>query len=284
MTYSNQVKTVFLVSTLIAFFVAIGYLIGNKSGMIIALIIGLAFNFFSYWFSDKIVLAMYQAKELPKTDKVYNFVKELSNIAKIPMPKVYIVNTQTPNAFATGRNPSNSAVAVTSGILDILTDDELKGVLAHELSHIKHRDTLIQTLVVAIVSAVSVIANMLQWALIFGGFSRDGDDTGFAEMAGSLIVIILAPIVATIIQLAISRRREFMADEGAAKIHNPISLIGALDKLEKGVHKNPFTDNSKSQTSSMFIVNPFSANSIAKLFSTHPSTKDRIKKLKEFKK
>ncbi len=282
MVFANQLKTVVLLSALVGFFMWIGYLLGGYSGLIIAFIISMIFNFFTYWYSDKIVLKMYGAKKVSKNSNLYHIVRELSHRAKLPVPKVYIIPIETPNAFATGRNYKNSAVAVTEGLLSILNENELKGVIAHELSHIKNRDTLIQTFVVTVASAISMIANILQWALIFG-IGRDEDD-GLPSLISSLLIIILAPIIAAIIQFAISRSREYMADEGSARItHNPDFLISALVKLEKGVKVHPFTDPTKSQTSSLFIINPFSGRSLFKLFSTHPSTKDRIKRLKKLK-
>lgn len=282
MVIKNQVKTVFLLTSLIGILGLIGYGIAGPAGVTIALIIGLLFNFFTYWFSDKIVLKMYKAQELSPQHHVSQMVKELAHRAKIPTPKAYIMSSATPNAFATGRNPKHSVVAVTTGLLETLDEEEVKGVIAHELSHIKHRDTLIQTIVVTIATAVSLIANILQWTLIFGGFGDE--EGGIGELAGSLVIIILAPIIATLIQLGISRSREYLADEGSARIlKNQQPLISGLQKLEKGVHKHPFKSSSNSQTSSLFIVNPFSAKGLSNLFSTHPSTEDRIRKLRELK-
>jgi len=279
MGFDNSIKTVALLTTLIAILMGIGYIIGSYTGVIIAFLFGMLFNFFSYWYSDKIVLSMYNAKKVSKDSKIYQIVKELATNYNLPTPKVYIVNSANPNAFATGRNPKHSAVAVTTGLLNLLDENEIKGVIGHELSHIKHRDTLIQTITVGIATTISMIANMLQWALIFG-ISRDNDN-GLDELIGSLLIIILAPLIATLIQLAISRNREYLADEGSAKLlHNPDYLISALRKLETGAREYPITNPSLSTTSSLFIVNPFRGRSLFKLFMTHPTTKERIKRLK----
>ncbi|MFW6286147.1 MAG: zinc metalloprotease HtpX [Nanoarchaeota archaeon] len=278
----NQLKTTFLLGMLAALFMGIGFIIGSRVGLIIGFTIAMLINFGSYWFSDKIVLKMYKAQPAPKDHKLYIIVKELSRRAKIPMPKVYIIQAPSPNAFATGRNPKNSAVAATQSLMDMLSDEEVEGVMAHELSHIKHKDTLIQTIAVGIASAISMVASMLQWALIFG---MGGDeDNGVGGLVGSLIIIILTPIIATLIQLAISRSREFMADEGAVKmIKTPMPLIHALQKLEQAALKPHRINNTQSPTASLFIVNPFRGSAIANLFSTHPSTQKRVERMKKIK-
>lgn len=281
----NRIKTTFLLALMAGLFIGIGFLIGNQTGMIIGFAIAMIFNFGSYWFSDKIVLKMYKAKEVSKEHKLYLMVKDLARIAKIPMPKVYTITAPSPNAFATGRNYKNSAVAATESLLQIMSDEEAKAVMAHELSHIKHRDTLIQTIAVGIASAISMIANMLQWAIIFG-MGRGEEDNGLGGIAGSLAIIILTPLIATIIQLAISRQREYLADAGAAQIMKTAQpMIMALQKLESHINPNATKHASPSAapTESLFIINPFKGSSIFKMFSTHPSTKDRIAALKRLK-
>ncbi len=276
----NRIKTTILVVALISLFMGIGYIIGNKVGLLIAFIIGMSLNFFSYWYSDKIILSLYHAKPLPNNHYVSRTIKDLAIRAGLPIPKAYIIETSTPNAFATGRDPRHSAIAVTTGLLELLDEDEIKGVIGHELMHIKHRDTLLQTIVIGITSAISLIANILQWSLIFGA---NEEENSAADIIVTLLIILLAPILATLIQLAISRNREFMADEGSARIlHNSSYLIRALEKLEKGVISRPLTDTTKIHTSSLFIVNPF-RGSFSSLFSTHPPTKERIRRLKRLR-
>jgi heat shock protein HtpX len=278
----NQLKTTFLLGMLAALFMAIGFIIGSTIGLIIGFVIAMAINFGSYWFSDKIVLKMYKANPVTKDHELYQIVQNLSRKAKMPMPKVYLINAPSPNAFATGRNPKNSAVAATQSLLDILSKDEIEGVMAHELSHIKHRDTLIQTIAVGIASAISMIASILQWSLIFGMGSDDED--GLSSIAGMLLIIILTPIIATLIQLSISRSREFLADEGSVKlVKTPQPLINALQKLEASASKPHKYNQTQTPTSSLFIINPFKGSSLANLFSTHPSTKQRIEKMKQIK-
>jgi heat shock protein HtpX len=275
----NQLKTTFLLSMLAALFMSIGFLIGSTTGLIIGFTIAILINFGSYWYSDKIVLKIYKAKPVSKEHKLYQIVKELANRINMPIPKVYIIEAHSPNAFATGRNPKNAAVAATQSLLDMLSDEEVKAVMAHELYHIKHRDTLIQTIAVGIASAIALIANMMQWALIFG---MGGDDDGFGNIAGMIFIIILTPIIATLIQLAISRSREFMADEGATKLlKTPQPLINSLQKLENAAQKSQNYQQTKTPTSSLFIINPFKGSTLANLFSTHPSTKKRIERMKK---
>lgn len=272
----SQIKTVLLLGILSGLMLACGAVLGGKQGLIIGLVFALAINVVSYFFSDKLVLSIYRAKEADpiKYNYLYEIVDEVTRRAGMPKPKVYIVPTATPNAFATGRNPSKAIVACTEGILQLLTKDELRGVIAHEISHIKNRDMLVTTIAVIIATAISYLANMAQFAAIFG--SRD--DEGRSSLS-ILLLAILTPIIATIIQLAISRTREFLADEtGARIIKDSHSLANALRKLELGVRKNPFT-TSPQTTSSLFIVNPFSAKGFVTLFSTHPKTEDRIERL-----
>jgi len=277
----NRIKTYFLLGLLSIIFILIGSFFG-KQGMIIALILALGLNWFSYFFSDKLVLAMYRAKEVPENayPQLHRIVEELAVKGKIPKPKIYIIPSATPNAFATGRDPNHAAVAVTEGIMEILDENELKGVLGHELSHIKHRDILIATVAATIAAAITFIANMLRWAAFFGGIGGDDDREGnILGLAGIILFAILAPIAAMIIQLAISRSREYLADEGGAELcGNPLYLANALKKLSEGVKRIPMKTSNPS-TSHLFIVNPFSGKSLINLFSTHPPTEERIKRL-----
>lgn len=275
----NTLKTVFLMTLIMVLFLFAGYLLGGRTGMTIALIFSLVMNFGSYWFSDKIVLKMYRAQEVTNENapKFYNLVKELSQKASLPMPKVYIINDQTPNAFATGRNPQNAAVAATTGILQGLNNEELGGVIAHELSHIKNRDILTGTIAATLVGTITYLAQMAGWAAMFSGGRSNDDERGGG--ISSLVLMILAPIAATLIQLAISRSREFAADEGAANITgNPLSLASALGKISR-VNQIKAVDHVNPSTAHMFIVNPLKGGGIAKLFSTHPPVEERIKRL-----
>jgi len=276
----NQVKTIILLGVLTALMLWFGSMWG-RGGLIIALAFVLLMNFFTYFFSDKIVLKMYRAKEVKEHDapELYKMVKEVSHYANIPMPKVYIMPSDTPNAFATGRNPKHSAVACTRGIMNLLTKDELKGVIAHEISHIKNRDTLIMVIASTIAGVISYLAFMAKWAAIFGGFGgRDNDNSNAISM---LALAIITPLIAMIIQLAISRSREYMADESGAKlIHNPEALASALEKLDAGVKHVPMR-NGNQATSSLFIVNPFRGSAILSLLSTHPPLKERVKRLRK---
>ncbi|AFN74852.1 Heat shock protein HtpX [Melioribacter roseus P3M-2] len=276
----NGFKTAALMAVMMVLFLFVGNLLGGQAGMTIAFVFSLLLNFGSYWFSDKIVLSMYRAKEVSRAEYpvLYRIVENLASKANLPMPKVYVIDSQTPNAFATGRNPEHSAVAVTTGIMNILSEDELEGVIAHELTHIKNRDILVGTIAATLVGTITLIARMAGWAAMFGG-SRNDDRDGniFYELA----LIIIAPIAAMLIQLAISRSREFMADEGGALISgNPMGLASALDKLSKANEVIPMR-TAKESTAHMFIVSPLSGKSFAKLFSTHPPIEERIKRLKE---
>lgn len=267
-------RTTILLATLTGVFLAVGFLLAGIGGMTIALVMAVLLNFFSYWFSDKIVLAMYKAK--PFQDREINHIVEnLSKKAGVPKPKVYIINEKIPNAFATGRGPGSSALAVTSGLVQRLNKDEIEAVLAHEIAHIKNRDVLVSTMAATIAGAISYLAQ-LAW---FGAFSRD--DRG----SGSLILLpllLLAPIAAMMIHLAISRGREFGADyTGALISKKPLSLASALEKITNIVYESPLRGNSA--TSHLWIVNPFTADSFAALFSTHPPLNERIKRLKEMK-
>lgn len=275
----NQLKTALLLGTLTGLLVIIGGALGGQNGMIIAFIIAVAMNFFSYWFSDKIVLGIYRAKELTESDepRLFLIIRKLTTAAGLPMPRVYLVPNRTPNAFATGRNPEHSAVAVTEGLLDMLNDEEIEGVLGHELSHVRHRDILIGSISATIAGAIILLARMAMFAGIFGGFGdRDRNNNLFVM----LLFAVLAPIAASIIQLAISRSREFYADEGSAGLTgNPNGLISALKKLEESNKRMPMQANPS--TAHMFIVAPFLGKGMASLFSTHPPTDARIDRLEK---
>ncbi|OHE58595.1 MAG: protease HtpX [Thermodesulfovibrio sp. RBG_19FT_COMBO_42_12] len=274
----NNIKTLFLLVTLTLILIWAGAAMGGKQGMTIALIFALGMNFFAYWFSDKIVLKMYRAREVTESEApdLYRIVRRLAQKAEIPMPKVYIMDQEQPNAFATGRNPKHAAVAVTTGIMRILSQEELQGVIGHELAHVKHRDILISTIAATIAGAISYLATMAQWAMIFGGHRGD-DDEGGSPIA-ALVMMIIGPIAALIIQMAISRSREYAADEDGARLAgNPRYLSGALKKLNMASRKIPM--NANPATSHMFIVNPLSGGGIAKLFSTHPPIEERISRL-----
>lgn len=274
----NYIKTFFLLVTLTLILVWAGAAIGGKQGMTIALIFALSMNFFAYWFSDKIVLKMYGAKEVSESEKpeLYGIVRRLAQKAEIPMPKVYIMEQEQPNAFATGRNPNHAAVAVTTGIMRILSQEELQGVIGHELAHVKHRDILISTIAATIAGAISFLAQMAQWAMIFGG-QRGNDDEGGSPIA-AIAMMIVGPIAALIIQMAISRSREYAADaDGARLTGNPRYLSAALRKLHSASQKIHMDANPA--TSHMFIVNPLSGGGILKLFSTHPPIEERISRL-----
>lgn len=279
----NTMKTTFLMALLMVLAVGIGYALGGQGGMVIAFVFALGMNFFSYWFSDKIVLKMYKAQEVTEAQqpRLYNMVRELSQRAQIPMPKVYIVPNDTPNAFATGRNPEHAAVAVTQGIMRILSEPELRGVIGHELAHIKHRDILIGTIAAVFAGAISMLAHMAQFAAIFGG-GRSDNDRGGSPIA-IIAMAIIAPIAAMMIQMAISRSREYVADAGGAKFHgNPNDLANALRKLHSASQKVPM--NASPATAHMFIVNPlFGRGGITSLFSTHPPMEERVKRLEQMR-
>ncbi len=274
----NSLKTVFLMTLMMVLFLFVGNLLGGKGGMTIALIFSLAMNFGSYWFSDKIVLGMYRAKPVTREQepRLYSVVDQLSRNAGLPIPKIYVIDDPTPNAFATGRNPQHAAVAATSGILRILNDQELSGVMAHELAHVKHRDILIGTIAATVVGTITYIAQMAGWAAMFG--RSDDEDRGGLS---SLFLMILAPIAATLLQMAVSRSREFMADAGGAQIsHNPLALASALGKLSQANQIKP-VNNSGPATAHMFIVNPLHGGGVMKLFSTHPLVEERIARLRD---
>jgi heat shock protein HtpX len=280
---SNTLKTAFLMTILTVLFIAIGGLIGGRGGVIMAFGFAMVMNFFSYWYSHKIVLAMYRAKEVTEAEApaLYRIVRNLATRGNLPMPKVYIMNNPTPNAFATGRNPEHGVVAVTTGIMDLLDEEELSGVIAHELAHIHGRDILIGTIAATFAGAIMMLADWARFAAMFGGFSSDdeegGNPLGFVVV---IVVSILAPIAAMLVQMAISRTREYKADErGANLCGNPMALASALNKISGGVEHVPM-DNAKPATAHMFIMNPLSGRSMLSLFSTHPPVEKRIEKLK----
>ena len=280
----NTLKTTLLLGLLTCLLVVAGAAIGGRSGMTVALLMAGVMNFVSYWFSDKIVLAMYGAKEVSETDypDFYGIVRQLAIQGGIPMPKVYLMESDTPNAFATGRNPEHAAVAATTGILRILSREELLGVMAHELSHVKNRDILISSIAATIAGAVTYLAHMAQWAAMFGG-GRDSDDEGGGSgLFGMFLMAVLAPLAAMLIQMAISRSREYEADRGGAEISgNPLYLAAALRKLELANQQIPM--NANPATAHMFIVNPLSAGGMRALFSTHPPLEERIRRLEEMR-
>ncbi|MFA6055848.1 MAG: zinc metalloprotease HtpX [Thermodesulfovibrionales bacterium] len=274
----NNIKTMLLLVMLTLIFITAGAAMGGKNGMTIGLVFALGMNLFSYWFSDKIVLKMYRAREVSEAEapELYGVVRRLAQKAEIPMPRVYIINEDQPNAFATGRNPNHAAVAVTTGIMRLLSHEELMGVIGHELAHVKHRDILIGTIAATFAGAISYLAQMAQWAMIFGG-NRGDDDEGGSPVA-AIVMMIVGPIAAMIVQMAISRSREYVADEGGASISgNPRYLSGALRKLDSASKKIPMDANPA--TSHMFIVSPLSGGGILKLFSTHPPIEERIARL-----
>ena len=277
----NRLKTTFLLTCLTLLLVAMGSAIGGQSGMIFAFFMAAAMNFFSYWYSDKIVLKMYNAQEVGEADhpQFYGMVRRLAQQAGLPMPKVYLIPSDSPNAFATGRNPQNAAVAATAGIMRILSPEELEGVMAHELAHVQNRDTLISTLAATFAGAISMLGSMLQWAAIFGGGRRDEEGEGGGGLIGGLALAIIAPMAAMLIQMAVSRSREYLADERGAQIcGRPLALAGALNKLQQASHMLPMQE-AKPATAHLFIVNPLSGSSLAKLFSTHPPMEERIARL-----
>ena len=278
----NTAKTMLLMVTLTLMLIFIGGLIGGKSGMTMALVMAFVMNFITYWFSDKIVRKMYGAQQVSEADapELHAMVRRLAQKAGLPMPKVYIMDQDQPNAFATGRNPEHGAVAVTTGIMRILSREELEGVLAHELAHIKHRDILVGTVAATIAGAISYLAQMAQWAMIFGG--RSSDEESGSNPIAALVMMIVGPIAAMMVQMAISRSREYGADAGGAEISgNPLHLAGALRKLQIASQRIPMDANPA--TSHMFIVNPLSGGGLLKLFSTHPPMEERIARLEALK-
>ena len=278
----NTLKTAFLLTLMTLLFIFIGQLLGGNQGMVVAFIFAAIMNLGTYWFSDKIVLAMYRAQQVDEgtSPRLHSIVRRAASVAHLPMPKVYIIPTQTPNAFATGRNPKHSAVAVTQGIMKILDEDELEGVISHEMAHIKNRDILTGSIVATLAGAISMLAFMARFAAIFGGYGgRDSEGRGGGGL-GLLIMAIVAPLAALLIQMAISRSREYAADSTAAKnSHKPLALANALKKLEYAARRIPL--EAKPSTAHLFIVNPLSGKGMASLFSTHPPIEERVARLQK---
>lgn len=280
----NTIKTTMLMALLMALMVALGGVFAGQTGMTVMLVIALGMNFFTYWFSDRMVLSMYNAQEVDRSSapELYGLVEKLAGRAELPMPRVYIINEDAPNAFATGRNPSNAAVAVTTGLMRALDYNEISGVLGHELAHVKHRDILISTIAATMATVISYAASIAQWAAIFGGGRSSDDDRG--GIIGLIATAIIAPIAAALIQMAISRSREYSADEGGAEIcGNPNYLASALEKIEYyAVHGAPLSEATPA-TAHMCIINPLTGRDISfkSLFSTHPDTQERIARLRE---
>jgi heat shock protein HtpX len=277
---SNIFKTAMLLAVLTAMLVLIGGAFGGRQGMLVAFVVALLMNFFSYWFSDKIVLAMYGAQRIDEAQApgLYAIVRRLTTRASLPMPRVYLIPTDTPNAFATGRNPHHAAVAVTEGILRLLDDEELEGVLAHELSHVKNRDVLVSTIAATLAGAITYLAHMAQWAAMFGGRSSDDEERGGNPLA-LILMAVLAPLAAMLVQLAVSRAREFQADATGARVAGrPWGLAKALEKLERANEAAPMAANPS--TAHLFIVNPLSGSMMTRLFSTHPPLEERIARLR----
>lgn len=275
---SNTVKTTVLLALLTGLMLGFGNLLGGNQGVVVAFVFATMTNFGVYWLSDKIVLAMYRARpvDMAQAPELYAIVQNLAARAHLPMPKLYVIPGDSPNAFATGRSPDHAAVAVTEGILRLLSRDELEGVLAHEMAHVKNRDTLISTVAATLAGVVMMLANMLRWSAIFGGLQRDEREGGLGEL---LVMTILAPVAAMLIQLAISRSREFQADAtGAGFAHNPLSLASALEKLEYAGSRLPM--DASPQTAHLFIVNPLAGSTISRLFSTHPPIEERVRRLR----
>jgi heat shock protein HtpX len=281
---SNMLKTTLFLALLTGLFMAVGGLLGGRGGMMTAFVLALVMNLVSYWFSDKIVLRMYGAQPLGESEApvVHRIVRSLATRAGIPMPKLYLLPSEAPNAFATGRNPQHAAVAVTHGILRIMDETELEGVLAHELSHVLNRDILISTIAATIAGAISMLANMAQWGLMFGGARHDDDEGHGTNPIALILTFILAPVAAMIIQMAVSRSREYQADASGAKLtRNPLGLASALGKLEQASRMVPM--NANPTTAHLFIVNPLSGRSLMSLFATHPPVQDRIARLRSMR-
>ena len=272
----NSVKVTTLMVAMLALFAAVGYLIGGQGGMVIALVLAMGLNFFSYWFSDKLVLKMYKAREIKEADhpRLYTAVRRVSQKGMVPMPRVYIVPSKAPNAFVTGRSPEHAAVAATEGLLEMLNEDELEGVMAHEIAHIRNRDMLIGTVAATLAGAIGILASIARWGAIFGGVSRDDRGGGL----GLLVAAIVAPLMAILIQTAISRQREYKADSTSGEITGkPMALASALRKL----HSAPVRLNldQRPATAHLMIANPLSGRGMASLFSTHPPVEKRIENL-----
>jgi heat shock protein HtpX len=284
-SYLNTLKTTILLAALTGLLMAVGAFFGGTKGMTFMFVISILMNFGSYWFSDKIVLSMYGAREVTPQDApdLIRMVSGLAQKAKMPMPRVYIINTEAPNAFATGRDPEHGVVAVTTGIMRALNYEELEGVVAHELSHIKNRDTLISTIVASVAGVITMIANIAQWSAFLGFGRSDDEEGGIGGIVEFVFLVVLAPLAATLIQFGISRSREYLADQTGGSISgNPLALASALKKIEYYA-KHQVMPEATPATSHMFIVNPFSGagSMIVSLFSTHPATAERVAKLEE---
>jgi heat shock protein HtpX len=280
--FSNTMKTTFLLALMTVLIILIGRALGGRQGMVLAFVLAGAMNLGSYWFSDRIVLAMYKAQEISPQEHpgIHQIVAELAQNAGIPKPRVYLIEDDSPNAFATGRNPQHAVVAVTTGIMRILSREELRGVLAHELGHVKNRDILIGSIAATMAGAIMMIANMARFAAIFGGGRSSDEDSGGGGIIGMLVLTIVAPIAAMLIQMAISRSREYLADTAGAQFsQSPLSLASALEKLQRASQQIPMAD-AKPATAHMFIVNPLSGRSLMNLFSTHPPIEERIARLR----
>jgi heat shock protein HtpX len=276
----SRLRTTLLLGLLTGLIIWIGNLFGGSNGMVVAFVLAAVMNMGSYWFSDKIVLAMYRAKALDEREapELYRIVRELAAEAGLPMPRIYLIPQETPNAFATGRNPEHAVVAVTDGLWRLLTTDEIRGVLAHELGHVRNRDILVSSIAATLAGVVMMLASMARWGAIFGGVRGSDEDDG-GGVLGFLITAIVAPIAAMLIQMAISRSREYLADETGARIsHNPESLARALEKLAIASNRLPM--DASPQTAHLFIVNPLTGKSLAGLFRTHPPIEERVRRLR----
>jgi len=279
----NSLKVAIMMIALMALFVAVGYVVGGRSGMVIALVFAMVMNFFSYWYSDKVVLKLYRAREIQEQEhpRLYRVVKRVTTTAMIPMPKVCIVPSKAPNAFATGRNMNHAAVAVTEGMLEILNEEELEGVIGHEVAHILNKDMLIGTIAATFAGAIGILASIARWGAIFGGYGRSDERNGVA--IGLLAAAIVAPLMAMVIQMAISRQREYKADRVSGLMTGkPLALASALEKLHRSPNRRAFAGNRA--TANLMIVNPLSGRGIASWFSTHPPLEKRIERLQELAK
>jgi heat shock protein HtpX len=278
-------KTGLLLAALTGLFLAIGYGLGGKSGMMIAFLMALATNAFAYWNSDSMILSAYDAREVGRDEapEFHGLIAELARNAGLPMPRVYIINGDQPNAFATGRDPEHAAVAATTGLLDMMSREQIAGVMAHELAHVKHRDTLVMTITATIAGAIGMLANLAAFGAMFGGGNRNEEEGGGLGGIGGLVMMILAPLMATIVQMAISRTREFEADADGARIcGQPLWLASALARLEQGAQAIPNPEAERHPgTAHLFIVNPLSGSGLASLFSTHPNMEERISRLQQ---
>ncbi|MDH4320631.1 MAG: zinc metalloprotease HtpX [Desulfobulbaceae bacterium] len=277
---NNLAKTFLLMAALTALFLVAGQALGGRQGLVMALLLALAMNFFAYWFSDKLALSMGGAREVSASEmpELHRMVSTLAGRAGLPMPRLYVMDSPTPNAFATGRNPEHAAVAVTEGLMRLLQPEEIEGVLAHELAHIKNRDILISSVAAVMAGAISYLATMAQWAMLFGGGRRDDEEGDLGGVVGAVVMMIVAPLAATLIQMAISRSREYLADAtGAGICGHGKGLAGALQRLAEYNQRLPMQVNPA--TAQMYIVNPLSGGTVANLFSTHPPIEERIKRL-----